>query len=222
MLIGLGSRQEIAGFASGEVATLLVFVSGALVITGRAAIRSAGTMDGTLTAGTLWLCLMTVLGVAYSHRRTFVEAASAIAESSGFIPVAPQVAEASQGTEVTITRRGSGGFVVPARVNDRPSRFVFDTGASTVVITQETAAAIGIKPEGLAFRVPVGKANGVALAAPVVLDTLAVGTITMRRVPALVVKPGLLAENLLGQTFLERLASYEVRGTRLVFRARRG
>jgi aspartyl protease family protein len=38
-------------------------------------------------------------------------------------------------------------------------------------------------------------------------------------VPALVARPGMLGENLLGMTFLERLASYEVRGNRLVLRA---
>jgi aspartyl protease family protein len=34
-----------------------------------------------------------------------------------------------------------------------------------------------------------------------------------------VARPGMLEGNLLGQTFLERLESYEVRGKRLVLRA---
>jgi aspartyl protease family protein len=67
--------------------------------------------------------------------------------------------------------------------------------------------------------VPVSTANGRALAAPVTLDRLSVGPIAMRRVPALVAREGLLDGNLLGQTFLEKLESYEVRGNRLVLRA---
>jgi len=56
----------------------------------------------------------------------------------------------------------------------------------------------------------------------VVLDSLAVGTITERRVPALVARPGALHDNLLGMTFLNRLASYEVRGNRLILRGKAG
>jgi aspartyl protease family protein len=120
---------------------------------------------------------------------------------------------------VTVTRRIDGTFQVPARINDREVRFLFDTGASAVVLSAETAAAIGIPPESLKFRVPVSTANGRALAAPVTIDRLSIGPIEIRRVPALVAREGMLDGNLLGQTVLERLESYEVRGKRLVLRA---
>jgi aspartyl protease family protein len=58
------------------------------------------------------------------------------------------------------------------------------------------------------------------VAAPVTLDRLTVGSITEQRVRALITRPGLLRENLLGMTFLERLASYEVRNNRLILRGR--
>ena len=63
-------------------------------------------------------------------------------------------------------------------------------------------------------------ANGRALAAPVTLERVVVGDIEMRRVRALVAKPGALGADLLGMSFLERLGSYEVRGDRLTLRAR--
>jgi aspartyl protease family protein len=44
--------------------------------------------------------------------------------------------------------------------------------------------------------------------------------VTERNVDALVAKPGALRENLLGMSFLERLASYEVREDRLILRQR--
>ena len=76
-----------------------------------------------------------------------------------------------------------------------------------------------ILPQGsAAFTVPVQTANGRALAAPAILETVAVGPIVERRVPALVVRPGLLRTNLLGMSFLDRLGSYEVRGGRLILR----
>jgi aspartyl protease family protein len=87
-----------------------------------------------------------------------------------------------------------------------------------VVLTAESAAASGIRPETLRYTIPVATANGESLAAPVTLDRLAIGPIVERRVPALVARPGALRQNLLGMSFLDRLASYEVRGNRLILR----
>ena len=119
-----------------------------------------------------------------------------------------------------MTRRMDGTFLVNGKVNDRNTRFIFDTGATTVVLTGETAKALGIEPGPLGYTVMVATANGRTLAAPVTLDRIAVGSIREQRVRALVAKPGVLHENLLGMSFLDRLASYEVRQNRLILRGR--
>jgi len=124
--------------------------------------------------------------------------------------------------EVVAARRTDGSFVVNGRVNGREARFIFDTGASTVVLRAESAASLGFKPEALNYSVPVSTANGTSLAAPVVIESLSVGSITERNVRALVARSGVLHANLLGMTFLERLESFEVRGNRLILRARNG
>jgi aspartyl protease family protein len=49
-----------------------------------------------------------------------------------------------------------------------------------------------------------------------------VGSITERNIPALIARTGVLHANLLGMSFLERLGSYEVRGNRLILRAKDG
>ncbi|QFU18130.1 TIGR02281 family clan AA aspartic protease [Microvirga thermotolerans] len=120
--------------------------------------------------------------------------------------------------EVVAARRTDGGFILNGRVNGRETRFVFDTGASTVVLRAEHAADFGFKERELNFSIPVATANGVALAAPVTIRSLTVGSITEHDVPALVTRSGALHANLLGMSFLERLASYEVRGNRLILR----
>jgi aspartyl protease family protein len=134
--------------------------------------------------------------------------------------IAPGEPVVGGGGEVSIVRRMNGTFVIAGRANERDLRFIFDTGASTVVLTAESAKAIGFDPAALSYVVPVATANGRTLAAPVTLEALTVGSITERRVRALVARPGVLGENLLGMTFLERLASYEVRGNRLILRGR--
>lgn len=206
----------ILGFATWEVAVFLGFAALALWTTGWAVERSRAGWRGTIAGLSIWTIVIASLGGAYLHRGALMEAARAIGEDTGIgIPQAT----IGQGGEVSVTRRVDGSFSIPARVNDRDVRFLFDTGASAVVLGAETARQLGFKLETLNFRVPVSTANGRALAAPVTLDRLSVGPISMRRVPALVAREGLLDGNLLGQTFLEKLESYEVRGNRLVLRA---
>jgi aspartyl protease family protein len=122
--------------------------------------------------------------------------------------------------EVVAARRMDGSFLVRAEVNGHEARFIFDTGASTVVLRAENAAALGFNPETLNYSVPVSTANGAALAAPVVIESLTVGSITERNVRALIARSGVLHANLLGMSFLERLGSYEVRGNRLILRGK--
>jgi len=92
---------------------------------------------------------------------------------------------------------------------------VLDSGATSVVLTQEAAKAAGLPIEVLDYTVNVDTANGRTRAAPVTLDRLTVGGVTERAVPALVVQQGQLKNNLLGMSFLNRLESWEVRGERL-------
>jgi aspartyl protease family protein len=214
--VAVVGKEPIAGVAPSEVATLLGFVALALMLTGWAAERSRGSWRGTFGAVTVWAVLVAGLGGAYLHRGELMDAARTLSEDMGLGLASATV---GQGGEVTVTRRIDGTFQVPARINDREVRFLFDTGASAVVLSAETAAAIGIPPESLKFRVPVSTANGRALAAPVTIDRLSIGPIEIRKVPALVAREGMLDGNLLGQTVLERLESYEVRGKRLVLRA---
>ena len=59
-------------------------------------------------------------------------------------------------------------------------------------------------------------ANGIAKVAPVVLSRVRVGAITLRDVRAAVAEKGALDVNLLGMSFLGRLASFNLRGDELI------
>jgi aspartyl protease family protein len=97
---------------------------------------------------------------------------------------------------------------------------VLDTGASSVVLTQEAAKTAGLPLELLNYSVNVDTANGRSRAAPVTIDRLVVGDIVERAVPALIAQPGHLRTSLLGMSFLNRLESWEVRGDKLMLRGR--
>jgi aspartyl protease family protein len=176
----------------------------------------AADLARILSSATIWAALLIGLTAAYAYR---FEAGDFIGRvASELLPSEPQV---GQGGEVIINRRLSGEFAVAARVNGARVTFLFDTGASVVVLTAADARRAGLNTAGLSFDVPVTTANGSALAAAVRLDQIAVGPIVMHNVRALVARPGALDESLLGMSFLERLKSYTVERGRLVLEAAR-
>jgi aspartyl protease family protein len=127
---------------------------------------------------------------------------------------------AGPGPAVEVTRARDGDFIVRVEINGTRVGMLLDTGASSVVLTTEAAQLAGLPVQMLKYDVPIETANGRGRAAAVVLDRIKVGNIVERRVPALVSAPGDLKTNLLGMSFLSRLESFEVRGERMVMRAK--
>ena len=117
---------------------------------------------------------------------------------------------------VQIPRGPNGEFDIHAKINGIAAPMVIDTGATSVVLTYETAKAAGLPLELLEYDVDVETAGGHTKAARLTLDKLAIGHLVERSVPALVVPRGQMKTNLLGMSFLNRLESWEVRGERLV------
>jgi aspartyl protease family protein len=125
--------------------------------------------------------------------------------------------ESPPGAQRTLTVRAdrSGHFMLTASVDGKPVRFLVDTGASSVVLTPEDAARIGIRPKPREFTQFYRTANGMVRAAPVTLREVQIGALTVRDVDA-VVNERPIGVSLLGVSFLRRLDSYTVQNNRLV------
>jgi aspartyl protease family protein len=93
---------------------------------------------------------------------------------------------------------------------------MIDTGATMVVLSYEDAERAGLLLTDKDFTRSVSTANGVARVAPVTLDRVSIGNITVRDVPAAVAESGRLRTSLLGMTFLSRLSRFDMRSGRLV------
>jgi clan AA aspartic protease (TIGR02281 family) len=119
---------------------------------------------------------------------------------------------------VDIPRKNGGEFAVRARINNFHAPMVVDTGATSIVLTYETAKAIGLPLELLEYDVELETVSGRTRAARLTLDRVAVGKVVERSVPALVVPRGQSKNNLLGMSFLDRLESWEVRADRMTIR----
>jgi aspartyl protease family protein len=183
-----------------------VFVGGMLLTAFR------GRLSAVLEAAMLWLLVVALILVGYTYRSELGEVGDRV-----LAQVLPGHA-ASRGRVVELARGRNGDFPVTTRVNGARVAMILDTGASTVMLTQEAARAAGLPLEVLEYSVSLDTANGRTKAAAVTLDRLAVGNIVERSVPALIVPGGQLKTNLLGMTFLNRLESWQVKGDRLLLR----
>lgn len=111
---------------------------------------------------------------------------------------------------VTIAADSSSHYHVEANVNDAAKiHFMVDTGASRVVLTKADAQAIGINLQALTFNQVTSTANGTSMSAPITLESLEIEGIRITKVKASVAS-GDLDVSLLGQSFLNRLHSFEV------------
>jgi aspartyl protease family protein len=211
-LIATNDQDAIANLLRHDAASLvlkialLIFAGGLVLVVFRERLSKA------LEASLFWLAICLLLVVGYSYRFELRDVGDRIIAElvPGHV--------AGQGRNVQIVRGNGGDFGVAAHINGAKIAMVLDTGASSVVLTQEAAKAAGLPIEVLNYTVNVDTANGHTRAAPVTLDRLAVGGLTERAVPALVAQPGQLRTNLLGMTFLNRLESWEVRGDKLRMR----
>ena len=215
-LVAYGDEAAIMGLAPDQFAAASALFALALLGLGWVGSHFRGRGSRAVEAAVFWLVLLAALVGAHAYRFELAEVASRLGGA-----IVPSTTATGPGGEVTVTRAFDGHFAVAAQVNGAGASFLFDTGASAIVLTSETAARAGLRPADLDFRVAVATANGRTTAAPVTLDRVTIGPIVERRVRALVARPGTLSKNLLGLTFLERLVSYEVRGDRLILRGRR-
>ena len=200
-----GLDHQAFAWAAALIALLVFIVTSA----------RAADLARILGSAALWAVVLVALTGAYAYRYDAADFFGRVAAE--LLPSEPRV---GQGGEVIVNRRLSGEFAIAARVNGSRVTFLFDTGASMVVLTAADARRAGVDVAGLTFDVPVTTANGAALAAEVRVGQIAVGPIVMRNVGALVARPGALEESLLGMSFLERLKSYRVERGRLVLTAR--
>lgn len=213
LLILFSGEETIIGMAPDQLAGVAALSAFGIVMLGSVIGMFRGQWSRAAQALAFWMMAMVGLVGLYSYRDDITLFGHRIMGE-----LTPGRIVPGSGGEVSVVRSGGGSFDIEAEVNGRSARFILDTGASVVVLTSETARRIGIDVDTLSFSRPVRTANGSTMAAAITIDTLAVGPIVERRVPALVARQGSLFQNLLGMTFLERLGSYEVRGDRLILR----
>jgi aspartyl protease family protein len=130
-------------------------------------------------------------------------------------PLAP--ARVSSRGEYRIAADAIGQYSTDVEINGSRIHMLVDTGASSVALSYEDAAAIGIYPAPADYKYAVSTANGTGRVARVVLRDVRVGSLVVYDVEALIGERGALGSSLLGMTFLSKLRM-EVASGALVLR----
>ncbi len=168
------------------------------------------------------VAVVIALGVAHFDKvKPFLSA-----QLAEHLPQAATAAKAQESKDAAAPARTSGvvelragengHYHTEAEINGRGIEVMVDTGASTVALTYRDAEQAGIFLSDSDFTHKVSTANGIARVAPVMLDKVSIGEITVRNVQGVVAEDGKLATTLLGMSFLRRLERFEMRGDTLL------
>ena len=117
--------------------------------------------------------------------------------------------------EIAVPRSADGQFYTQALVNDRPVRFLVDTGATGVALTGDDARAAGIFWSPTDLEIVARGASGPVEGVRVTIDRIELGTREMRNFSAIIVPSG-LPVSLLGQHYLAAMGTMRIEGDRMV------
>lgn len=117
--------------------------------------------------------------------------------------------------EIVLRRAQDGHYYATLDINNESVRFVIDTGATGIVLKRDDAARAGLELDDLAFFGQAMTANGMVQTAPVRLNSIALGPVVDRNVPAFV-NAGDMETSLLGMSYLQRYSRIEITGGTLV------
>jgi aspartyl protease family protein len=195
-----------SGLLLGALAAMLAGVAGSLLI--RHVPRLGRLLRAASTLSLMGILVLVVLQVARFDSR--------------FDMVLPQIGLPRQevvGGETRIPLAPDGHFWIDAQVEDRPARFMVDTGATLTAISANTARQAGLEPRPGAIPITLTTANGAISADLTTIDLLKFGNIEARRIDA-VIAPNLGTVNVMGMNVLSRLGGWRVENNVLILSPR--
>lgn len=147
----------------------------------------------------IWALIITSATVLFAYRDTI--------EARLF----PSTAVVEAGDTILLRRARDGHFYATLAINGAPIRFIVDTGASQVVLSQQDAIRVGLDPANLVYRGRAYTANGVVRTAQVRLRDVRFGNRIDSNLRASV-NQGELETSLLGMAYLSKFARIEIAG----------
>lgn len=117
---------------------------------------------------------------------------------------------------VQLDRKGDGHFYADVQINGTPVTMLVDTGATGIALSREDARKAGI-PTSIGMNQVVGRgADGAVHGEFATIDRISLGEKSAEQMPATILNSG--EQSLLGQAFLQKFASVEIRGDTMTLR----
>lgn len=129
--------------------------------------------------------------------------------------VTPRQSVIQDAGRIELPRGRDGHYYVTLDVNGTPIRFVVDTGATSVVLRKEDAAAVGIDLNDLAYLSKAMTANGMVRIASTRVDSIGLPGATERNF-RVDVNEGQMSQSLLGMTYLQTFSRLEIAGGTMI------
>jgi aspartyl protease family protein len=117
---------------------------------------------------------------------------------------------------IVLDREYNGHFYADVQVNGAPIRVLVDTGASGIALSRDDARRAGLAVSAGMFEVVGEGANGDVHGEFVKLDRVSLGSKTVEGIAAVVLDEG--DHSLLGQNFLSKFDTVEIRGDKMYLR----
>ncbi|HET6537720.1 MAG TPA: TIGR02281 family clan AA aspartic protease [Sphingopyxis sp.] len=168
----------------------------------------------------LCLLLLFIGSIAVMGVRSESPRGGSMASAHGPIVTRSTRDDAGQ-VSVTLRRAADSHFYADAKINGVTTRVLVDSGASLVALRRRDAEAMGIDVDGLRIAGEARTAGGVVPMRVLTLNEVDIGGIKERNVQAAIVDlsdQDDMPASLLGQSFLARLSSVEIKGDALIMR----
>lgn len=166
-------------------------------------------LKGALRNIVIWLGIGALVLTVYTLRDDFMQIGERVTGE-----VVPFQASENADGDLVLKRGNDGHFHMEVRVNGEPIRFLVDTGASIVTLSEDDARRAGYDPSTLDYTLQFSTANGTAWGAPIRIDQMRAGPLIARDVRAAVGGAG-MSKSLLGMSFLNQLNGFSVSGDTL-------
>jgi aspartyl protease family protein len=153
-------------------------------------------------AALAWIAIFAALFAIFSFRFEFNSIWERVkADISG------TAGQSVSGEGIELRRQDDGHYWIIVDINDKPVRFMVDSGATITAINATTAQEVGVEADG--YPIILSTANGRVAAKRATVRSLAVGPHRIENHPV-VVSESFGEVNLLGMNFLNSMQSWRV------------
>jgi len=158
----------------------------------------------------LWFLIIMGIVILYSFRFEFMNIKNRL-----LAELFPSKAIQTGQNQITISLSQDNHYYINLKINNQNVRFMIDTGASDITLSQQDAKKIGINLDDLTYNKIYQTANGKTYGASVNLNKIELAGIIFYNIAASVNSSN-MGSSLLGMSFLRNFKKYEFYQDKLI------